>query len=137
MSYQNSKCFHFALEVGDMEKAIDFYCNILGCQAGPGEKGWRDIHFWGNELTLHAGGSPRGWTMHGVDMGKVPVPHFGVHLPKEVYGAIKQRISENNLTYLVPPYVRFKDTDYEQETFFISDPHGNVLELKYLSNPDL
>jgi extradiol dioxygenase family protein len=75
--------------------------------------------------------------MHGVDMGKVPVPHFGVHLPKEVYGAIKQRILENNLTYLVPPYVRFKDTDYEQETFFISDPHGNVLELKYLSNPDL
>ena len=125
------------MEVGDIDKAMEFYCDLLGCRAGPGEEGWRDIDFWGNELTLHSGGSPRGWTMHGVDMGRVPVPHFGVHLPREVYGAIKQRIAEKGMGYLVPPYVRFEGTEYEQETFFIADPHGNVLELKTLTNPDL
>ena len=125
------------MEVGDIDKAMEFYCDLLGCRAGPGEEGWRDIDFWGNELTLHSGGSPRGWTMHGVDMGRVPVPHFGVHLPREVYGAIKQRIAERGMGYLVPPYVRFEGTEYEQETFFIADPHGNVLELKTLTNPDL
>jgi len=125
------------MEVGDIDKAMEFYCDLLGCRAGPGEEGWRDIDFWGNELTLHSGGSPRGWTMHGVDMGRVPVPHFGVHLPREVYGAIKQRMAEKGMGYLVPPYVRFEGTEYEQETFFIADPHGNVLELKTLTNPDL
>jgi extradiol dioxygenase family protein len=125
------------MEVGDIDKAMEFYCDLLGCRAGPGEEGWRDIDFWGNELTLHSGGSPRGWTMHGVDMGRVPVPHFGVHLPREVYGAIKQRIAEKGMGYLVPPYVRFQGTEYEQETFFIADPHGNVLELKTLTNTDL
>lgn len=125
------------MEVGDIDKAMEFYCDLLGCRAGPGEEGWRDIDFWGNELTLHSGGSPRGWTMHGVDMGRVPVPHFGVHLPREVYGAIKQRIAERGMGYLVPPYVRFQGTEYEQETFFIADPHGNVLELKTLTNTDL
>ena len=125
------------MEVGDIGKAMEFYCDLLGCRAGPGEEGWRDIDFWGNELTLHSGGSPRGWTMHGVDMGRVPVPHFGVHLPREVYGAIKQRMAEKGMGYLVPPYVRFEGTEYEQETFFIADPHGNVLELKTLTNPDL
>ena len=137
MSYQNSRCFHFAMEVGDIDKAMEFYCDLLGCRAGPGEEGWRDIDFWGNELTLHSGGSPRGWTMHGVDMSRVPVPHFGVHLPREAYGAIKQRIAEKGVGYLVPPYVRFEGTEYEQETFFTADPHGNVLELKTLTNPDL
>ena len=28
------------------------------------------------------------------------------------------------------PYTRFKGTDFEQNTFFVEDPNGNVLELK-------
>ena len=137
MSYQNSKCSHFAIEVGDLEEAIKFYCDVLGCTAGPGEKGWRDIDFWGNELTLHAGGEAGKHKMHKVDMGEVPVPHFGVHLPKDVYDGIKQRIESQDTGYLVEPYLRFKGTDYEQETFFVQDTNGNVLELKWLSNEDL
>jgi serine O-acetyltransferase len=29
---------------------------------------------------------------------------------------------------------RFKDKKEQQETFFIKDPHGNILELKTLKN---
>ena len=35
------------------------------------------------------------------------------------------------------PYLRFKGTKYEQETFFVKDPNENILEIKTLtSNPD-
>ena len=38
------------------------------------------------------------------------------------------------IDYLDKPYTRFKNKEEEQETFFIKDPHGNVLELKTLKN---
>ena len=37
-------------------------------------------------------------------------------------------------SFVDEPYIRFEDTDYQQETFFVEDPHGNVLELKTLKN---
>ena len=67
---------------------------------------------------------------HAVDMGKVPVPHFGVHLKKEIFKKIKENLSKNNIDFLDKPYIRFEGQKEEQETFFIEDPHGNVLELK-------
>ena len=50
--------FHLAIPAGDLDKAINFYCEILGCSRGNSEfkypDAWADINFWGNELTLHA-----------------------------------------------------------------------------------
>ena len=43
---------------------------------------------------------------------------------------IKENLKKNNIEYLDQPYTRFKDKEEQQETFFIKDPHGNVLELK-------
>jgi extradiol dioxygenase family protein len=34
--------------------------------------------------------------------------------------------------FLDEPYVRFADTDYQQETFFVEDPNYNVLEIKQM-----
>ena len=67
---------------------------------------------------------------HDVDMGNVPIPHFGVHLDKKVFDKIKDSLKEHNVKYLDKPYTRFKDKKLQQSTFFIEDPHGNVLELK-------
>ena len=71
---------------------------------------------------------------HDVDMGSVPVPHFGVHLNRKIFDKIKNNIKTNKVKYLDEPYTRFKDKKEQQETFFIKDPHGNVLELKTLTN---
>ena len=50
--------FHLAIPAGDLDKAIKFYCEVLGCERGNAEfkypDAWADINFWGNELTLHA-----------------------------------------------------------------------------------
>tara|TARA_Y100000296_G_C5165956_1_gene254587 strand:+ start:1847 stop:2293 length:447 start_codon:yes stop_codon:yes gene_type:complete len=134
--------FHLAILAGDLEEAIEFYCNVLGCKKGNSEinppDSWCDIDFWGNELTLHAscGGEPRS-EGHNVDMGNVQVPHFGVHLDPDIFEALKIRlISNEDIKFVEEPFIRFKSDILEQETMFIEDPNGNVLELKTMVNPD-
>ena len=126
-----SKPFHLAIPAGNLDVAIDFYKNVLGCKLGNGEDGkWIDVDFWGNELTLHQTKMKLPRERHDVDMGNVPVPHFGVHLKKEVFDQIKLNLKSQNINYIDKPYTRFKGTKFEQNTFFIEDPNGNVLELK-------
>ena len=130
-----SNPFHLAVPAGDLSIATNFYENILGCKLGNREEGkWIDVDFWGNELTLHKTQMKLPNERHDVDMGSVPVPHFGVHLDKNVFNKIKENLKANNIQYLDRPYIRFKGKKEEQETFFIKDPHGNILELKTLQN---
>ena len=94
-----SSSFHLAIPAGDLKKAEAFYTNILGCKTGNREDGkWVDIDFWGNELTLHQTSMKLPRERHDVDMGQVPVPHFGVHLKKDVFNKIKANIEAIKLT---------------------------------------
>ena len=128
-----SKPFHLAIPAGDLDKTEKFYTDILGCKAYHREKGkYVDIDFWGNELTLHKSEVKLPRENHKVDMGTVTVPHFGVHLKKEIFEKVKSNIEKNNVRYLDKPYTRYKGTEHEQNTFFIQDPNGNILELKTL-----
>jgi extradiol dioxygenase family protein len=130
-----SNPFHLAIPAGDLSVATKFYTDVLGCKLGNGEQDkWIDVDFWGNELTLHKTDMKLPNERHDVDMGNVVVPHFGVHLDKAVFNKIKENLKSNNINYLDEPYTRFKDKKEEQETFFIKDPHGNILELKTLQN---
>ena len=138
MSRHDSNRFLLAIEAGDLDMTVPWYTNVLGCSLDMNEEGrWQDINFWGNELTLHASkprsekGNER--SRHDVDMGKVCVPHFGIHLDKETYLVVKERVAATG-GFLDEPYVRFAGTDYEQETFFVEDPNFNVLEIKSMSN---
>ena len=64
-------------------------------------------------------------------MGNVCVPHFGVHLTREDFDILKSKIElKKDYDYFDQPYLRFKGDPREQETFFIQDPSGNVLEIK-------
>ena len=134
--------FHLAIPVGDITEAMNFYCNVLGCEKGNSEfkypDAWVDINFWGNELTLHSSEefekveSKR----HNVDMGNVTVPHFCVHISAEDFANLKERLAEHKIKYIDEPYVRFEGTELEQETMFIADPYGNAMEIKTMKNPD-
>ena len=136
MSIDYSNRFHLAIESGYLDMTVPWYTNVLGCSLDMKEEGrWQDINFWGNELTLHASkprsekGNER--SRHDVDMGKVCVPHFGIHLDKETYLVVKERVAATGISRRT--YVRFAGTDYEQETFFVEDPNYNVLEIKSMS----
>ena len=133
MGRNNSNRFHLAIEAGDLDMTVPWYTNILGCSLDMKEEGrWQDINFWGNELTLHASkprsekGNER--SRHDVDMGKVCVPHFGIHLDKETYLVVKERVAATG-GFLDEPYVRFAGTDYEQETFFVEDPNLSLIHI--------
>ena len=137
-----SNRFHLAIEGGDLAITASWYVNVLGCTLDMKEEGkWQDVDFFGNELTLHATehrtskGPER--QRHSVDMGEVCVPHFGIHLSNDDFQEVKQRIEASDFEYLDKPYRRFKGTKFEQETFFVEDPNGNVLEIKTMSNPEV
>lgn len=133
-----SAILHLAIPAGDLKETVKFYTDILGCTLGNGEEGrWVDINFWGNELSLHQSTEQLPSSRHDVDMGEVLVPHFGVHLTRNEFDAIKERIAAAGLDYIDKPYCRFKGDKYEQETFFIADPNNNVLEIKTMVNPNL
>ena len=136
-----SSTFHLAIEVGDIELATKFYVDILGCEASDEElPNWVDINFWGNELTLHSSDPTNKPTIeaHDVDtMECVLVPHFGVHLDRATYNNLKKRIENSNTEYVLKPFIRFKDKELEQETFFIKDPHCNIMEIKSYTNADV
>ena len=129
-----SRPFHLAVPAGDLSIATKFYTDILGCKLGNREEDkWVDVDFWGNELTLHASEHKLDNERHDVDMGNVSVPHFGVHLSRKDFDTLKKRLKENGAKYYDEPYLRFKGTKYEQETFFVKDPNENVLEIKTLT----
>ena len=135
-----AKIFHLAIPAGDLHDAIYFYCNILGCTKGNSEikppDSWCDINFWGNELTLHASSCKQTGEQHNVDMGNVSVPHFGVHLDATEFKSLKEKLLQENVEFVDKPYIRFEGDVLEQETMFIKDPNGNVLEFKTMINPD-
>ena len=135
-----AKTFHLAIPVEDLDKVIEFYCEILGCTKGNSEikppNSWCDINFWGNELTLHASSCKQTGERHNVDMGNVSVPHFGVHLDVEEFKSLKEKLLQENVEFVDKPYVRFEGDVLEQETMFIKDPSGNIMEFKTMVNPD-
>ena len=133
--------FHLAIPVGDLDKSIEFYCNVLGCKKGNSEDNppdsWCDINFWGNELTLHASICTQEGKRHNVDMGVVLVPHFGVHLYKNEFVDLWERVMQDGDVNVVDKsYTRFKGELLEQDTIFIEDPNGNILEFKTMVNPN-
>ena len=138
-----AKTFHLAIPVRNLNKAIEFYCNVLGCKKGNSEinpfSGWCDIDFWGNELTLHSSISEfKVDERHLVEKEDVLIPHFGVHLDAEEFQSLKGKLVQDwkNVEFVNKPYIRFKGDELEQETMFIKDPSGNILEFKTMVNPD-
>ena len=140
MKYLNdSNRFHLAIAVKSIEESKEFYCDLMGCVAGDYEEGrWQDINFWGNELTLHQSKPRESDSLerhrHSVDMGDVIVPHLGIHLPLDEYQRVKSSVA-STVGFVDEPYIRFEDSDYQQETFFVEDPNYNVLEIKSMVKP--
>ena len=128
--------FHLAIEVGDLDTAVAWYRDVIGCKLGDYEKGlWQDINFWDNELTLHSSDPAQDNmpALHDTDMKDVAVPHFGVHMPWAEFHELLKRAKED---IIEGPYHRFEGKPREQKTVFIKDPHCNILEMKTMLDPE-
>ena len=54
----------------------------------------------------------------------------------EEFQSLKEKLLRKNVEFVNEPYIRFEGEVLEQETMFIKDPSGNIMELKTMINPD-
>ncbi|WGK63663.1 VOC family protein [Croceiramulus getboli] len=123
--------FHLAIPVDDVPKARKFYRDILQLQEGRSDDHWVDFDFFGHQLVIHYKPKEESASTHHneVDGKSVPVPHFGVVLDWDDFFAFAKRI-EDEVEFIIEPYIRFKGQPGEQATLFFYDPCGNALEFK-------
>ena len=127
--------FHLAIPVSNIEKARDFYGNVLGFEEGRSSEKWIDWNFYGHQLVTHEDKTMQINNVHNpVDGQQVPIPHFGVVLSMNDWDAIAEKLKSIDTKFLIEPYIRFKGETGEQATLFFLDPFGNALEFKAFKN---
>jgi extradiol dioxygenase family protein len=123
--------FHIAFAVHDLDAARAFYGGLLGCPEGRSSDQWIDFNLFGHQIVAHMKpGSAADLHHNLVDGHDVPIPHFGVVLPMEIWTALAERLKAAGTNFIVEPCIRFQGQPGEQATMFFLDPSGNALEFK-------
>ena len=128
--------FHLAIHVRDLQVSRQFYGDLLGCEEGRSTETWVDFNFFGHQLSLHLG-EPFAVTNTGkVGEHNVPMPHLGVILKMSDWVALKDRLIEGQVKFVLSPTIRFPGEPGEQATMFFLDPFGNPIEVKGFAHWD-
>lgn len=127
--------FHLAILITNIQKAREFYVNILDCKEGRFTDTWIDFDFYGNQLSMHLTQSvPKATNFGYVDGVAVPIPHYGVILTIDQFERISKKLVSSKTHFIIPPQVRYKNKGEEQRTMFLQDPFGNNIEIKGVFN---
>lgn len=126
--------FHLAVVVDDLAAAREFYGGLLGCPEGRSSEQWVDFDFFGHQLVCHLGEVARG-IRNPVDGEDVPVPHYGVVATIDEWKALRDRLEDAGVEFVLQPQIRFEGQVGEQATMFLRDPAGNYLEFKAMRDP--
>ena len=124
---------HVAVRVTDVDKAKDFYENVVGLRKIPRPKINIPGEWYGiGDNALHIiGGEPR---KDGIDPTG---PHMAIEV--EDFEATKARVEELGLPYLDGAAMVARMTPEAQKMvgrqLWIRDPDGNVIELRQSSKP--
>lgn len=123
--------FHYAFKVKDLDSTRKFYIDILKCKEGRSSQTWVDFDFFGHQLSAHMSENLAKLDFCGlVDGIKVPIPHFGCIVPKDVFQKLHQRLLEHEVDILIKPQLRYQNERGEQQTMFFFDFSGNPIEIK-------
>jgi extradiol dioxygenase family protein len=122
--------FHLAINVRDLDEAREFYSGLMGAEVGRSTDSWVDFDFFGHQLSLHLGEPFATQATGKVGEHMVPMPHFGVVLPLDVWRGVAERLEAAGVDFIIPPSVRFEGEPGEQWTMFFRDPSGNPVEVK-------
>ena len=123
--------FHLAFPINDIEETKSFYKKHFNCEIGREDKKWVDFDFYGHQLSAHLRPEElKNTKKNSVDGKDVPVRHFGVILEWETWHQLSSKLKENNIDFIIDPYIRFKGEVGEKATMFFLDPSGNALEFK-------
>lgn len=132
---QTLRPFHLAFPVHDLDRARQFYGDLLGCPEGRSSEHWIDFDLFGHQIVAHldagaVGRTPAADRSNPVDGHDVPVPHFGVVLAMDDWKTLRDRLQAAGVEFVIEPYIRFEGQPGEQATMFFLDPSGNALEFK-------
>lgn len=128
--------FHLAFPVNDLDQARTFYGGLLGCAEGRSDADWIDFNFFGHQIVAYRAPHETGKSAtSGVGGDAVPVRHFGLVLPMPEWEAIRDRLVNAGVRFIIEPDVRFAGTIGEQSSLFFLDPSGNALEFKAFKDP--
>lgn len=124
--------FHLAFPVHDLEAALEFYVDKIGCATGRRSDTWIDLDLLGHQIVAHLDSNGAcGGIENAVDGDRVPVPHFGIILTMAQWQDLRDRLkADATIDWVIEPRVRFKGKPGEQATMFLRDPSGNALEFK-------
>ena len=128
---ENVSPFHVAIPVHNLAECRKFYRDVLNCVEGRSSDHWVDFNLFGHQLVIHY--KPKQEEelhTNPVDGKNVPVPHYGVVLPWEVFQKFSEELKSKGVDFVIEPYIRFKGLVGEQATMFFLDPAGNALEFK-------
>jgi len=128
--------FHLAIPVSDLDRANDFYMNILGCSKGRSSTKWIDFNFYGHQLVCHEVKRSVNKNSNDVDGNNIPVPHFGIILDWDQFQKLSANLQSKNINFIIEPTIRFKGKVGEQAIMFLKDPSDNAIEFKSFRNND-
>jgi len=128
---QSLRPFHLAIPTLNINISRDWYVDILGCTIGRYDEYWMDFNFFGHQLVVHLVNKMDEYSRsNSVDGEEIPANHFGVVLSMDHWEKLVLNLKDKDIKFVIEPQLRFKKTNGEQATFFISDPFGNMLEFK-------
>ena len=113
-----------------MEKAKQFYVDVLGCATGREKDVSCVFKFFGHQIVAHLVSDMPKLSTNAVDGKEVPAMHFGIVLEWNDWHQLKDKLKKDGVEFVVGPYTRYEDQPGSQATLFIKDPSGNHLEFK-------
>ncbi|WP_425236009.1 VOC family protein [Ulvibacterium sp.] len=124
--------FHIAIPVHNLDECRKFYRDVLNCSEGRSSDHWVDFNLFGHQLVIHYKPKSEIEDLHHnpVDGHDVPVPHYGVVLPWDMFQPFADGLKHKGVEFIIEPYIRFEGQPGEQATMFFLDPAGNALEFK-------
>lgn len=135
MSPATSSQFHLAFPVRDLEEARAFYLEAIGCKPGRETGNHIDFDMFGHHVVAHLVPTrPRAQPSE-FDGHEVPVPHFGLNLPRQAWENLAERLKRSRCHFREYPHARLIGQVGEHDTLFVYDPSGNALEFKSFRNP--
>jgi uncharacterized protein len=118
--------FHLAFPVSDIAETKAYYGDRLGCTIGRESDISVILGLYGHQLVAHKTLEPL------LPQAGIYPRHFGLVFTEQVdWQALLDRAYAHQLTFRIPPKLRFEGLPLEHSTFFLEDPFHNLMEFKF------
>ncbi len=119
--------FHLSFPVAELREAIDFYTTELGAEIGRRGDAVADVLIFGAQVTLHDDPTSRGTPGQ-------QNRHFGATVDWVDWEALATRCT-GAAHVIEPPTISHVGEPIEQGKMMLSDPSGNLVEIKAYRHP--